>query len=114
MSNPADGGSRLFCDPHYMTYIITTNSTGADFDTYCKVADRVQPHAHGRIAHYAGMNEAGLAITTIWESKAHSDRFATEHLLPALQDIVGCAADSGPGIIVGFDATDEFHAAAPA
>ena len=97
--------------PH-MTYIITTNGAGADFETYRKIADRVQPHAHGRIAHYAGMNKTGVAITTVWESKAHSDRFTTEHLLPALRDIVGAAANGGPGIVVDFEATDEFHPAA--
>ena len=59
------------------------------------------------------MNEAGLAITTVWESKAHSDRFATEHLVPAIRDIAGDAINGGPGILVGFEATDALNPVAP-
>lgn len=60
------------------------------------------------------MNETGLATTTSWESKAHSDRFATEHLLPTLHDIVGDAANAGRDVVVGFDAPDAFHGTTPA
>lgn len=91
-----------------MTYLITTNTPG-DAETYQKIVERVEPHAVGLIARYAGMNDQGLAITAVWESRAHSDRFTAEHLIPALRDRV--VDDPGPGTMVDFDAFDEFHVA---
>lgn len=103
MSNPADGGEPGAADAEAMTYVMTINSQG-DADTYRKIVERVSDHADGLIARYAGMSEHGLAITTVWESKAHSDRFAAEHLLPAVRDIVG--EPNGNGMVIDFDAFD--------
>ena len=72
-----------------MTYVMTTHSSQAEPETYRKIVDRVSGHADGLIARYAGTNENGLAITTVWETKAHSDRFAAEYLLPAIREITG-------------------------
>jgi hypothetical protein len=87
-----------------MTYILTTNSQG-DPETYRKITEAVEAHAHGLIARYAGMNERGLAVTAVWETKADSDRFTSEHLMPAIRDIVG-DHPAGESVVVGFDAFD--------
>jgi hypothetical protein len=89
-----------------MTYLITTNHDG-DPETYRKVCERVDGHTDGMIAHYAGMNDRGLAVTVVWESKAHSDRFAAEQLLPALRDIAG-VDDPEPMVVVDFDAFETY------
>jgi hypothetical protein len=103
MSNPADGGEAGVTDAEAMTYVMTINNQG-DADTYRKIVDRVSHHADGLIARYAGMNDNGLAVTTVWESKAHSDRFAAEQLLPAVRDIVG--EPNGNATVIDFEAFD--------
>jgi hypothetical protein len=87
-----------------MTYLMTTNSPG-DAKTFLKVTERVERHAQGLLALYAGINERGLAITSVWESKAHSDRFTVEHLIPAIRELVGEGA--GVGITVDFECFHE-------
>ena len=69
-----------------MTYIISTNSPG-DEATFNKVGDLVGDHTDGLVALYAGASGSGLSVTAIWETKAHSDRFTAEKLLPALQQL---------------------------
>ena len=69
-----------------MTYIISTNSHG-DEATFNKVGDLVGDPPDGLIALYAGASGDGLSVTAIWETKAHSDRFAAEKLRPALQQL---------------------------
>ena len=36
----------------------------------------------GFIALYAGTSGDGMSVTAVWETKAHSDRFTAEKLLP--------------------------------
>ena len=91
-----------------MTYILTTNGTAGDREAFLKIVDRVHEHADGLIARFAGVNERGLAITAIWESKAQSDRFAAEHLFPAVREIVG-ACTVAPPVMVEFEAFATFQ-----
>lgn len=69
-----------------MTYIISTNGPG-DEATFRKVGDLVGDRPEGLIALYGGASGAGLSITAVWESKAHSDRFTAETLFPALRQL---------------------------
>ena len=89
-----------------MTYLITTNHDG-DPETYRKICERIDGHTDGMIARYAGMNDRGLAITVVWESKAHSDRFAAEQLFPALHDIAGPGHEH-PSTVVDFEAFETY------
>jgi hypothetical protein len=89
-----------------MTYLITTNHAG-DPETYRKICELVDGHTDGLVARYAGMNDRGLAVTAVWESKAHSDRFAAEHLVPALHSIVG-PGDHGPSVVVDFETFEAY------
>lgn len=69
-----------------MTYIISTHTPG-DETTFRKVGELVGTDTEGLIALYAGAAGDGLSITAVWESKAHSDRFAAEKLMPAMQQL---------------------------
>jgi hypothetical protein len=93
-----------------MTYVQTINGNG-DPEGYLNVVERVQAHSDGLLARYAGINDRGLAITSIWESKVHADRFTVDHLMPALRDIVGDAMDDGPpATMIDFTTFEEFQA----
>jgi hypothetical protein len=106
-------GARIV-DGGRMTYVQTINGNG-DQEGYLKVVERVQAHADGLIARYAGMNDRGLAITSVWESKVHADRFTVDHLMPAIRDIIGDALDDGPpATMIDYSTFEEFHAPASA
>jgi uncharacterized membrane protein YgcG len=123
MSNSADGATPAIADRRAMTYLLTS-IVPADRETFKKIVERVEPHARGLIARYTGMNERGIAITTVWESKAHSDRFTTEHLIPAVREIAGEGSgdgggegegsgdgggDGSGGPMIDFETFDEYH-----
>jgi hypothetical protein len=38
----------------------------------------------GQTSHVAGLTEGGYLISVVWDSKAHSERFMNDALLPAL------------------------------
>jgi hypothetical protein len=83
-----------------MTYIISTNNSG-DEETFRKVGDIVGNGAEGLIALYAGASGDGLSITAVWETKAHSDRFAAEKLMPALRQLG--VAGGPPSTVIEFE-----------
>lgn len=90
-----------------MTYVITTSTPGGTIETYRRVNAHVgdEPIA-GLVHHVAGVDATGnLAITSVFETKAHADRFTAERLLPALQ-AVGGEAD-GPVTVIDFEAVSE-------
>lgn len=89
-----------------MTYITSTSNISSDRESFSALDDRIQPHARGLIARYAGMNEQGLVVTAVWESKADADRFVAEHLAPTAREMFGDAPPTG--ITVEFEAFDEF------
>ena len=41
----------------------------------------------GLLAWAAGTDENGLHVVTVWQSKAHQDRWAAEQLFPAFQSL---------------------------
>lgn len=93
-----------------MTYVQTINGNG-DPEGYLKIVERVHAHADGLIARYAGMNDRGLAITSIWVSKVHADRFTADHLMPALRDVFGDSMNEGPpATLVDYTTFEEFTA----
>ena len=57
-------------------------------------------------ARYVGVNELGLGITTVWASKADSDRFTSERLFPAIRQVFGNEPGE-PMAMVGYEAADE-------
>ena len=93
-----------------MTYVQTINGNG-DAEGYLQIVERVHAHADGLIARYAGMNDRGLAITSVWESKVHADRFTVDHLMPAIREVIGDAMDEGPpATMIDYSTFEEFSA----
>ena len=89
-----------------MRYILTTQ-TGAGLEEFGKVDDALGPERPiGLLARYVGVNELGLGITTVWASKADSDRFTSERLFPAIRQVFGNEPGE-PVAMVGYEATDE-------
>lgn len=82
-----------------MTYIISTNTRG-DEATFRQVSDLTGYDAEGLIALYAGGSDDSLSITAVWETKAHSDRFTAEKLIPALQQL---GVGGGPSTMIEFE-----------
>ena len=55
-----------------------------------QVVAQVGDRPDGMLSRYAGTTEDGsLRVVSVWESKAHADRFMTEELGPALATVLG-------------------------
>lgn len=94
-----------------MTYLMITNGQGT-LEGFQRITDVVDPHAAGLLARYAGVNEHGLAIAALWESKAACDRFTAEHLVPALDSVLGFRpSPGGPFASIAFEAVLELRPA---
>jgi hypothetical protein len=89
-----------------MTYILSTQ-TGGTLDGFGRVETVLGPDVPaGLIARYVGTNETGLSITTVWASKADSDRFSAERLFPALREVFG-EEPGEPVAMIDFVAVDD-------
>ncbi|MGH9265087.1 MAG: hypothetical protein ACRD1D_10395, partial [Acidimicrobiales bacterium] len=62
----------------------------------------------GLLARYAGATGESVVITAVWASKAHSDRFTTEMLRPAIQAVGLRPAPSSR--TVEYETTEQFVA----
>jgi len=89
-----------------MTYTLSTQ-TGGTIDDFRRVEAILGPEVPaGLIARYVGTDDVGLCITTVWGSKADSDRFSAERLFPALREAFG----DDPGAaraMIAFEAVDD-------
>ena len=89
-----------------MTYAITTQ-TPANQEQF-EAIDAVlgdEPVA-GLLARYTGLTDAGVAVTSLWASKADADRFFAERLRPAIDQVPGAAATE-PQASISFEVTNE-------
>jgi len=77
-----------------MAYIYISTSKGMSIEDFRAVSAKHDPpqDLDGLLAWAAGSDENGLHVVTMWQSKAHADRFQAEQLFPAFQ-AVGMAAD---------------------
>jgi hypothetical protein len=60
---------------------------GVSADDYAKVLAELggaEQDAPGLVAHVAGPVEGGFRIIDVWESREAAERFATDHLGPAV------------------------------
>ena len=72
-----------------MAHIHIAATPGVTIDGFRAVAAKHNPpqDIDGLPAWAAGTDENGLHVVTIWQSKAHQDRWASEQLFPAFQSL---------------------------
>jgi heme-degrading monooxygenase HmoA len=70
-----------------MAYVHFSKSKGQTIDSFRTVAAKHNPpeDIDGLLAWAAGTDDNGLNVVTVWQSKAHADRWAAEQLFPAFQ-----------------------------
>jgi hypothetical protein len=72
-----------------MAYLHITAANGPTIDDFRAVSAKHNPpqDIDGLLVWAAGSDEGGLHVVTLWQSKAHKDRFEAEQLLPAFQAV---------------------------
>jgi hypothetical protein len=78
--------------------IVGDDRSTANYDA---VNDRLNPEADkpaGLIVHTAGFDEAAgvFRIVDVWESKADSDKFMNERLMPIVEELLAGRSDAPP------------------
>jgi hypothetical protein len=69
-----------------MSYASITVAKALTIEDYWAVDAQLGPErADGLISEAAGHTDDGLHVITVWQSKAHHERFISERLLPAFQ-----------------------------
>ena len=92
-----------------MAHIHIAATRGRTIDDFRAVAAKHNPpqDIDGLLALAAGADENGLHVVTVWQSKAHKDRFEAEQLFPAFQALG--MTDTAPATeMTEYDA-DEFY-----
>jgi len=92
-----------------MAHIHIAASPGHTMDDFRAVSAKHNPpqDIDGLLALAAGADENGLHVVTVWQSKAHKDRFEAEQLFPAFQALG--MTDTAPATeMTEYDA-DEFY-----
>jgi hypothetical protein len=72
-----------------MAYIHFAKSKGQTVENFRMVTAKHNPpqDIDGLLAWAAGADSSGLNVVTIWESKAHEERYAAEQLFPVFQEL---------------------------
>jgi heme-degrading monooxygenase HmoA len=82
-----------------MAHIHISATPGRTIDDFRTVAAKHNPpeDIDGLLAWAAGADEDGLHVVTVWQSKAHQDRWTAEQLFPAFQALgmTDVASNSG-------------------
>jgi hypothetical protein len=69
-----------------MSYAMVSQSRGVGMEWHHALQRELgNEPIEGLIATYAGTGLEGLCVISVWESKAHADRFTAERLVPTLQ-----------------------------
>ena len=85
-----------------MQWIAVATPPFATIDQFDRVMENLRPEPDGLQARYAGTTEDGVRVVTLWESKAHADRFFAERLGPALAKALG-PEPAGAPTVLGID-----------
>ena len=77
-----------------------TSMQGLTIEDFRTVSAKHNPpqDIDGLLAWAAGTNDNGLNVVTVWQSKAHQERYAAEQLFPAFQ-ATGIAPPEGTVVI---------------
>jgi hypothetical protein len=82
-----------------MSYAMVSQSPGVSIDWHHALQRELgDDPIEGLIATYAGTGPEGLCVISVWDSKAHANRFTVEQLVPTLQRL-GITSDQ----LVGND-----------
>lgn len=70
-----------------MAFVHSTKTKGATIEAFRAVSAKHNPpqDIDGLVAWAAGSDSGGLHVVTVWQSKAHKDRFEADQLFPAFQ-----------------------------
>jgi hypothetical protein len=68
-------------------------------EQFDQVMRHVGEEPEGLEARYVGTSEDGLRVVTLWESKAHADRFFADRLGPALAKVLGPEPAGKPTVL---------------
>jgi heme-degrading monooxygenase HmoA len=70
-----------------MAHIHIAATPGVTIDGFREVSAKHNPpqDIDGLLAWAAGTDSSGLHVVTVWQSKAHQDRWSAEQLFPAFQ-----------------------------
>jgi hypothetical protein len=71
-----------------MAFVHSTKAKGVSIEDFRAVSAKHNPppDIDGLLAWAAGSDENGLNVVTVWQSKAHQERFAAEQLFPVFQE----------------------------
>jgi hypothetical protein len=91
-------------------YIHIAYAPGLTIENFRSVSAKHEPpqEIDGLLAWAAGEDDKGLHVVTVWESKAHNERFAAEKLFPAFQE-VGISPLSVNSIVTTMFDAGEFY-----
>ena len=72
-----------------MAHIQFAKSKGQTIENFRMVAAKHNPpqDIDGLLAWAVGTDENGLNVVTVWQSKAHQERWAAEQLFPVFQEL---------------------------
>jgi hypothetical protein len=85
-----------------MQWIGVATPPFGSIEQFDAVMAQVGGEPEGLHARYVGTTGSHLRVVTVWESKAHADRFFAERLGPALAKVLGPEPVGTPEI-VGID-----------
>lgn len=92
-----------------MAHVHFAKAKGQTIEAFRMVSAKYNPpqDIDGLIAWAAGTDENGLNVVTVWESKAHQERWAAEQLFPAFAEL-GLSPIVADSEFTEYDA-DEFY-----
>ncbi|ADB31122.1 hypothetical protein Kfla_2032 [Kribbella flavida DSM 17836] len=82
-----------------MQWIAVATPPFASIEKFDQVLARMGTEPEGLEARYVGTSNDGLRVITLWESKAHADKFFAEQLGPALAKVLGPEPAGAPQVV---------------
>ena len=79
-----------------MSWIVIATPPFTSIEQFDAVMAEMGEEPDGLEARYVGTTDGEVRVISLWESKAHADRFMTERLGPALAKALGPAPAGAP------------------
>ena len=94
-----------------MSYVLIATTAGQTLEHFWTISDKLgdPKTVDGLLVQAAGADESNLRVVSVWESRAHMERYQAERLFPAFQAAGLTAADIvGGTTFVDYDTEDLF------